>query len=204
MRPSKRLHTEKHECDQMKRSEWEKRGKSNRSRFMKSNILSIELKVLHKCSLNNEDYQIPVHYIIFKWRKNKVLLCQQKINRKIHRFWSPSMAFFHCHALCFGSSNDITFLGWNIYNRTKGKSTCQRKTLFMRRLKDARKKLTKRKIAQRSFIYKRTFSYIFDSDKRILTVHILKWEGLDTCKFKSLELSDHIIFPFTISFDGST
>lgn len=29
----------------------------------------------------------------------------------VHRFWSPSIAFFHWDALCFASSNDITFLG---------------------------------------------------------------------------------------------
>lgn len=29
-----------------------------------------------------------------------------------HWAWKPSMAFFHCHALCLASSKDITFFGW--------------------------------------------------------------------------------------------
>lgn len=72
--------------------------------------------------------------------------CIVNTMNKFYRFWSPSIAFFHCHALCFASSNDKTFFG----------------------------------------------------------MQILKCEGVVTWMLRSLGLSDQIIFPFTISLEGST
>lgn len=40
--------------------------------------------------------------------------------------------------------------------------------------------------------------------ERSRTVQILKFEGLATWMLRSLELSDHMMFPFTMSFEGST
>lgn len=38
--------------------------------------------------------------------------CVVKTTNRIHRFWRASIAFFHCKALCFASSNDKTFFGY--------------------------------------------------------------------------------------------
>lgn len=61
------------------------------------------------------DPQIPSLYNYIQ----RICFVNKIINRNFHRFWRASIAFFHCKALCFTSSKDITFFGWNKKKKKK-------------------------------------------------------------------------------------
>lgn len=54
------------------------------------------------------DLQVPLQY---GYIKECVVTNITTYMNRIHRFWRASIAFFHWNALCFASSNVITFFG---------------------------------------------------------------------------------------------